>query len=69
MGDFSGVRNIKIGLLVSSNNNITPTVDNNTYDLHGSLIGPAGTNGVAATHAIDRRLRRVFSTTINIRNR
>lgn len=69
VADFESVRNIKIGLLVSSNNEVSPTLDNTTYDLHGSSIAPEGTAGAATTHRIDRRLRRVFSTTVNIRNR
>lgn len=69
VGDFTSVRSIKIGMLVSSNNEVNPALDNITYDLHGSSVAPIGTAGAASTHAIDRRLRRVFSTTVDIRNR
>jgi len=67
--DMQEVESVKLGLLISSIESVQGTDDNQTYELPGETIFPTGTAGAVVTHAVDRRLRRDFSVTINIRNR
>lgn len=69
VSDMSQVESIKLGLLVSSVESVQDANDNLSYELPGETISPVGTAGATVTHAIDRRIRRDFSATINLRNR
>lgn len=69
ISDSTEVEGIKLGLLVASNSEVIPSNDQITYSLPGEDIAPLGTAGATVTHAADRRLRRVFTSSINIRNR
>ena len=67
--NMQDVESVKLGVLVSSSSQVLSTDDTLTYRLPGEDIRPAGTTGAQVTHAGDRRLRREFSSTVNIRNR
>lgn len=70
VGDFQNVVAVRLGLLVSNAENAIQNADDGSYDLPGETIVPV--NGAAAgavTHPGDRRLRRVFTTTVMLRNR
>jgi type IV pilus assembly protein PilW len=64
--NWSQVVSIKVGLLISSSGDVQDAVDNLSYDLPGQTIA---TDDTTVTHPADRRLRRDFSMTIDIRNR
>ena len=57
--DWSGVVSIRIGLLLRTLDEINPEPDTNTYNVNGVVVDPVD----------DRRLRRVITTTIALRNR
>lgn len=63
--DMARVDSIKVGLLMSSIEGITEAADTRTYNVAGTNFDDT----TAPTYADDRRLRRVFSTTVNLRNR
>ncbi len=62
--NMNEVVSVRIGLLIRSPNNTLETPDTNDYNLPGQVIGP---NGVA--HDGGLGLRRVFTTTVKLRNR
>ena len=63
--DMTKVVSVRIGILVHSIEPVNNVVDNTVYNVAGTNIGPTGT----VTHASDKRIRRVFVTTIKLRNR
>lgn len=65
--DNDTVVSVRVGLLVGSTAQAGDADDTLTYTVAGTAIGPAG-SGTAVTHPRDRRLRRVFTTTVNLRN-
>ena len=65
--NMTNVESIKIGLLMHTVQPVTFKDDTRTYAVNGTNIAPAG--GAAPTYALDNRIRRVFSSTINLRNR
>lgn len=67
--DMTTVEGIRLGLLISSVERVQEANDNLSYELPGETIAPIGTAGATVTHAIDQRIRRDFSATINLRNR
>jgi len=67
--DMTTVEGIRLGLLISSVERVQEADDNLSYELPGETIAPLGTAGATVTHAIDQRIRRDFSATINLRNR
>mgnify|MGYP000332426010 CR=1 FL=1 len=69
VGDMLLVEGIRLGLLVSSVDRVQEADDNLSYELPGETISPVGAAGAVVTHAIDQRIRRDFSITINLRNR
>ena len=69
VGDMLLVESIRLGLLVSSIDRVQEADDNLSYELPGETIAPVGAAGAVVTHAIDQRIRRDFSVTINLRNR
>lgn len=66
--NMSEVEAVRIGLLVSSPMRVLNTDDTQTYNLPGESIGPA-TSGLDQTYPNDRRVRRAFTSNVNIRNR
>jgi len=67
--NMQSVDSVKVGVLMSTIEAVTDTDDDNTYQVAGLDIEPEGTAGATVTYPIDRRIRRVFSATINLRNR
>jgi len=67
--EMANVESIRLGLLIASNDYALPSPDNQTYELPGLTISPEGTAGATETHEINTRVRRVFTSTINLRNR
>ncbi|NOY63550.1 MAG: prepilin-type N-terminal cleavage/methylation domain-containing protein [Gammaproteobacteria bacterium] len=67
--DMTEVVSLRIGLLLYS---VGPALDSDnalTFAMPGVDVEPVGTAGAVLTHPKDRRLRRAFVTTINLRNR
>ena len=60
---------IRVGLLVSASGNVLQQDDSQSYELPGTVFvaGSPGTGEQA--HAADRRLRKAFVTTLDLRNR
>ncbi|MCP5161134.1 MAG: PilW family protein [Hahellaceae bacterium] len=67
--DMTQVVSVRIGLLISSPEDVQQTTDKLTYAMPGEDIKPASSAGATVTHAEDRRIRRTFLATINLRNR
>jgi len=67
--DWPLVVNIRIALLVSSRERVLDVQDNNAYALLGQNVQRADISGAVITYPDDQRLRRVFSTSVNLRNR
>ncbi len=67
--NMTNVVSVHIGLLVATKERVASGDDTRTYTLAGTKVEPVGSSGATATHAKDRRMRRVFSTTIRLRNR
>lgn len=60
------IESISVGLLMVSENPVSEQLDDRTYLLAGQAItATPGANG----HAVDRRYRQAFNTTVKIRNR
>ena len=59
------VISIRVGLLMSSRERVIEADDDFVYQVAGTAVGPSQT----ISHPVDRRLRRVYTTTINLRNR
>ena len=57
--DWNAVVSIRIGLLMRTLNEINPETDTNVYNVNGVIVNPVD----------DRRIRRVITTTIALRNR
>ncbi|MBF0460566.1 MAG: PilW family protein [Magnetococcales bacterium] len=64
-GVWGNIVSLRIGFLMRSEDGIRAQVDTNTYAVVGTNVGLVGT----PSHPQDRRLRQVFSTTIQLRNR
>ena len=61
---------VKLALLVASRDPVLDVADATAgYALLDQTAAKTGTSGATITYANDRRLRRVFSATVNIRNR
>ncbi len=67
--DWTQIVAVKVALLVSSHDPVLDASDTASYVLLDQTVAPAGTTGATLTYPNDRHLRRVFSTTVNIRNR
>tara|TARA_B100001105_G_scaffold254314_1_gene249811 strand:+ start:724 stop:2013 length:1290 start_codon:yes stop_codon:yes gene_type:complete len=67
--DWKDVVVIRVGLLVSASGNVLQQDDSQSYELPGTVFvaGSPGTGEQA--HAADRRLRKAFVTTLDLRNR
>jgi len=57
--DWKNVVSIKIGILARTPNNKDTDIDNNTYDVNGTALGPFG----------DRNSRRIFTATALLKDR
>ncbi len=66
--NWNNVNSVKISLLVTSHHGVRRSDDTSTYELLGTDIVPPGSSS-GIKHSGSRRLKKVFSTTINIRNR
>lgn len=64
--DPNNIVAVRIGLLVKSPNQVASAVDTTTYNVAGTPVADSAT---AVTHAGDKALRRVYTSTIKIRNR
>lgn len=67
--DWKDVVVIRVGLLVSAGGNALAEDDSQTYELPGKTFVPSGAGVDELNHAADRRLRKAFVSTLNIRNR
>jgi len=67
--DPGRVESIQIGLLMTSYDLITGQDDEQTYVLAGQEIPPTEGLSDGTNHAVDRRFRLAFNTTVQIRNR
>jgi len=63
--DMSKVVSVRIAILVHSIEPVNRTADSNIYNVAGTNIGPSTT----VAHDGDKRIRRVFVTTVKLRNR
>lgn len=66
--DWSEVISVRLALLVSGDDRTLTEDDANTYDLVGIAVGPSG-SGTDIEHPANRKLRRVFSSTIFLQNK
>jgi len=68
---FNGgaVVSVQIGILMTSWDRIATIDDNNTYVLAGQPIEAASNSADGTNHAIDKRYRLAFNTTVKVRNR
>jgi type IV pilus assembly protein PilW len=67
--NMQNVDSVKVGVLMSTLEAVSDKDDTNTYQVAGVDIDPAGTSGATVTYPLDRRVRRVYTATINLRNR
>jgi type IV pilus assembly protein PilW len=67
--NMQSVDSIKVGVLMSTLEAVSDSDDDNTYHVAGEDIEPAGTSGATITYPLDRRVRRVYTATVNLRNR
>lgn len=65
---FEELVSVQVALLLSSIDEVAEVDDTATYNLAGVEVGPAADGAAGPTHPVDRRLRRVFSATVNLRN-
>lgn len=63
--EWPNVITVRLGLLMSTGEQVTSDLDTNAYNVAGTVI----TDSTSPSHAGDRRLRYVANTTINLRNR
>ncbi|MCG8520521.1 MAG: PilW family protein [Pseudomonadales bacterium] len=66
--EWREVVSVRVGVLVSGVESILIEDDDNTYDLPGARFTDVGANTDFA-HAADRRLRKAFTSSLDIRNR
>jgi type IV pilus assembly protein PilW len=62
--DWQDVVSVRVALLMQSNEEVTGTVDTRTYDLLDEDVSTIS----SIAHAGDRRLRKVVTATVNVRN-
>ena len=67
--NFAQVEAVRLAVLVSSSQSVLPDADQRDYLLPGVTIEPLGSSTPETTHPGDRRLRQVFTSTIQLRNR
>jgi type IV pilus assembly protein PilW len=70
VADWSRVVAVKLALLAGSRDPVLDTADATAgYVLLDQTVAKSGTSGATITYPDDRRLRRVFAATVNVRNR
>lgn len=62
---WDDVVSVRVGLLVHTQEQISPELDNRPYNVAGTVVMPGG----AVQHDTDRRIRYAFNSTIKLRNR
>ncbi|MBF0340784.1 MAG: PilW family protein [Magnetococcales bacterium] len=62
---WDNIVSVRIGLLLRTADNVRSQLDTNSYTIAGTLINVSGTT---VTHPADYRLRRVATTTLQLRN-
>jgi|GEM_PF-3705417 len=69
--DPQQVVSVDVGMLLSSTEAVATVDDDTSYIIAGVQIDPVGVGGQpnATAHAADKKLRRAFNATINVRNR
>ena len=65
VAEWPSVITVRLGLLMSTGEEVAAQVDTNSYNVAGTLISDSST----PAHAGDQRLRYVVNTTVNLRNR
>lgn len=65
VSDWNRVLAARVAMLVHTPEEVADVADSTTYDLVGTSIGTS----TSPSHASDRRLRYVFSSTVQVRNR
>jgi type IV pilus assembly protein PilW len=63
--EWPNVITVRLGLLMATGEEVTAELDTNTYNVAGTLISDSS----AIAHPVDKKLRYVANTTINLRNR
>lgn len=66
--DMDDVEAIRISVLATSNSRVKRFDDVVDYNMVGTTIQPSTVSGAAVTYVQDRRLRRAFTATIQLRN-
>lgn len=66
--DMTQVTSIKVSVMVSSNDRVLEASDSFVYSMSGTNVGPAS-GSTTIKYTDDRRLRKIFSMTVNLRNR
>lgn len=70
VADWSRVVAVKLALLAGSRDPVLDAADATAgYVLLDQTVAKSGTSGATITYPDDRRLRRVFAATVNVRNR
>lgn len=67
--NMANVVSVRVGLLLQTTELTGSRSDNLSYMLASTNVQPVGTTGATVTHAVDKRFRRVFNTTVYLRNR
>lgn len=67
--DWKDVVVIRVGMLVSATGNVLQQDDSQSYELPGAVFVATNPSAGQQTHAADRRLRKTFTSTLDIRNR
>jgi len=66
VGDWANIKSVQLYMLIASTEASRNSTDDKLYDLGGFKVG--STSGADAQINADKRMRRVFSTTVNLRN-
>lgn len=66
--DMAQVTAVKLSVLVASRDRVLDADDTNVYPMEGVIVRPES-SGATINYANDRRLRKVFNMTVNLRNR
>lgn len=65
VAEWPSVITVRLGLLMSTGEEVAAQIDTNTYNVAGTLISDSST----PAHAGDQKLRYVVNTTVGLRNR
>ncbi|WP_309045741.1 PilW family protein [Marinobacter sediminicola] len=67
--DWKNVVVVRVGMLVSASGNVLEQNDSQAYELPGTVFVANNPSAGQQVHAADRRLRKAFVSTLDIRNR